>query len=308
MKPKAYRRDRKKFDPDYRPKDKALQLLRVFARYRYTRSNFARALCGFTRRTGNYHLEFLWNNYFVDKPKGQGNGYNSLNDSHVYEITDKGMKYLDEEVYEATNLTREQFDLPKKNFRHDMMICDLLQSIELGTQGTGCRFITQSEILEKSPIPDPLKFPASIHYQGTRFATYGRPDAVFGIEYPNGKTRLYILEAEHAGALKRKKSRHLSSTFKKILVYEDVQKQKIVYKHLRKHNFNVLFGCATRGRIKNAIAEITAHYGTNALCLFAYMPTHESISKSPEPRPELFTGLWERGGLDPVSIKETPAE
>lgn len=303
LKPKAYRRDRTKFNPDFKPNETDRKILVLLVRYRYLRGSFIRALLQISRRTGNYRLHQLWTNRYIDKPDGQGNGYNSLNDTHVY-ISPTGRAYLDEEHPEATNLTREKNDMPYRQFRHMMMICDMLSSIEIGMQGTGCEFITQAEILEKTSHPHPLKFQCTIRHGSQSLRTHIIPDAVFGIRYPNGKTRLFLVEAEHKGAITRS-TFALSSTLKKILAYEDVRKTGTI-KQLRKHGFTVLFGCPVHARITSSTRAVVEHLGKSDLFLFGYVPTHEKLYKSPEPRPELFTGVWERGGMEPISIKETP--
>lgn len=156
------RRNRAKYDPDYVPFITAVRMMEYLARYPYVRGSFFDGLLGICKNTRNYHLNLLFNNRYLYKPPGQGNGYNSLNDTHIY-----------------------------ANEQHMMMICDMLQSIEIGLKGTDCTFITQSEILDKVTAKDPLKFPATIVWNGKPYQTYGKPDAIFGIRYPNGKTRLF---------------------------------------------------------------------------------------------------------------------
>lgn len=305
-KPKAYRRDRAQYNPNFKPIATDRRILEYLVRYRYLRSTFIRELLGVCKQTGNNRLHLLWTNHYIDKPEGQGNGYNSLNDAHIYEITKKGREYLDETLPEATNFHREKTDMPPAQFRHMMMVCDMLASIEIGMQGSGCSFITQAEILSKTTVKDPLRLPATISFNGKPFHTYGKPDAVFGIRYENGKSRLFLVEAEHKGAVSRTTA-SLSSTMKKVLVYQNV-KQTGAIKQLKKHGFTVLFGVPTKARIKHSQELVVRELGKSDLFLFAYVPTHERLYQSPKPRPELFTGTWERGGMDPISIKETPPD
>ncbi len=303
-KPKAYRRDKKKFNPDYVPHKTAVRMMELLARYPHIRGTFFDDLLGVCKNTRNYHLNLLFNNRYIYKPVGQGNGYNSLNDTHIYANEDKAWEFLSEEYERATNLSYSKLDMPSAQFRHMMMICDMLQSIEIGLKGTGCEFITQAEILSKATGKDPLKFPATIYWNNNPYHTFGKPDAVFGIRYPNGKTRLFLVEAEHKGANTRHTAR-LSSTEKKLMVYDAVQKSGAI-KQLGKRNFTVLMGIPNKTRLKNIKKLIEEKFTQSDLFLLAYVPTHENLYRSPSPRPELFTGLWERGGMEPVSIKETP--
>lgn len=285
-------------------------ILTYLARYRYLRGTTLHQLVGQKPGTVNYCLRKLFDRRLIDKPSSQGLGYNSLNDTDIYEILPRGYAKLIERVPEATNLIRKVSDAPPKNFSHSMMICDALASLELGAKRSGCTFITQAEILEKVTGEHPLKLACSLRHafkNGTiqSLDTFIIPDAVFAIGYPNGRTRLFLLEAEHYNPL-YPSNIYRASFLKKIVAYTDIKAKKTI-RQLGKSNFNVLFVFPTKTRSVNAQLVVEEVYGRSELFLLSSQPVQEEIWRSPVPYPELFTGEWLRGGLPPFNIKKTPA-
>lgn len=281
------------------------------ARYRYLRGTTLHELVGGKPVTVNYSLRKLFDRRLIDKPKSQALGYNSLNDTDIYELTDKGASWLTQAVPEATNLLRTVSDAPVKNFRHAMMICDTLSSLELGARLAGCTFITQAEILQRVTHPHPMKLPCTVSHTWPNGSTHRAdthllPDGAFGIGYPDGRTRLFLLEAEHYNPL-MPTNLNRASFLKKIIAYTDIRAKKAI-RQLGKSNFNVLFVFPTSTRAAHASEIVASLYGTSDLFLMTHAPVQEEIWRSPRPFPKLFADPWLRGGLPPASIKEPPAK
>jgi hypothetical protein len=285
------------------------QILTYLARYRYLRGTTLHALIGGRPDRVNYSLRKLFDRRLIDKPRSQALGYNSLNDTDIYEINQKGQGKLIETVPEATNLIRAYSDAPIKQFSHMMMICDALSSIEIGTKGSEVTFIAQDEILAKVTHEHPLKLPCHLRFTFKNGATHRGdtfiiPDGVFGLRYPNGQTRLFLLEAEHYNPL-YPTNLNRASFLKKVIAYTDIKAKKTI-KQLGKSSFTVLFVFPTATRARNAALVVEEVLGRSDLLLMTNQPVQEEIWRSPHPAPELFTGTWLRGGMEPVSIKETP--
>ena len=284
-------------------------ILTYLARYRYLRGTTLHALLDMKPGTVNFALRKLYDRRLIDKPKSQALGYNSLNDTDIYEIAPRGEEQLTKSVPEATNLLRVVSDAPVKNFRHAMMICDALSSIEIGVRKTGCTFMSQDEILAKVTHVNPLKLACRVRHRWGNgkvqdITTNVIPDGVFVIKYPNGTTRLFLLEAEHYNPL-YPTNLERASFLKKILAYRDIQDKKTI-RQLGKGNFSVLFVFPTPARADHAVEIVRELYGKSELYLINHAPVQEEIWRSPRPAPELFTGAWLRGGLPNFSLKETP--
>jgi hypothetical protein len=91
---------------------------------------------------------------------------------------------------------------------HDYSVNNIVQEIEQSVAKAGLRFINHLEILKRAPetaqkAPSPLSLP--VKHIEFNFRKGGlkskvnfsiRPDAVFGIEYPNNQVRFFALERD----------------------------------------------------------------------------------------------------------------
>jgi len=318
------REDRlKEGDWVYRPNDATI--IKYLARYRYLRGKTIQALLaavsGTPVATVNYSLKKLRKAGLINKPKAQNRAYNTLNDTDIYELTEYGYEFLHTSQPEATNLTRQTVAGYDKQFRHAMMICDSLSNIELGTLlSPGYTFIPQDVILSKATVPNPLRLPCSIRYTfndghtETLSNTHAVPDGVFGIQVPDGRTFLFLLEANFYTTRWRNELGQ-SSLLKKLLCYQNIKETKAI-KQLGKSAFNVLFvfpnfrlkreNTGQMSRIENAVETVVELFGQSELFLMQKVALQEEQWSYPKPYPELFTGEWQRGGLPPIRIADIP--
>jgi DNA-binding transcriptional ArsR family regulator len=308
----------------YRPNDAAI--IKYLARYRYLRGKSIQALLaaisGAPVPSVNYSLKKLRRAGLIRKPKAQNKAYNTLNDTDIYELTEYGYEFLHTAQPEATNLTRTTVAGYDCQFRHAMMICDGLSNIELGTLlSPGYTFIPQDEILAKALVPNPLRLPCSIKYTfkdghtETLSNTHAVPDGVFGIRMPDGRTFLFLLEANFYTTRWRNELGQ-SSLLKKLLCYQNIKETKAVRTNLGKSAFNVLFlfpnfrlkreNTGQMSRIENAVETVVELFGKNDLFLMQKVALQEEQWTYPHPYPELFTGEWQRGGMDPIRIADIP--
>lgn len=326
-KPRYYTEPEDRRDPAtmvFKPQD--WLILRLLARYRYLRGKtlqaFLHAIMGTPEATAKYSLLKLRRAGLIAKPKKQRKGYNTLNDTDIFELTDTGFEYLFEEQPEATNLTRNSAYGYDRQFRHSMMICDGISNIELGILMTpGYTFIPQDEILAKATVPNPLRLPCSIAFtfkDGHREELsnhHAVPDGVFGIRMPDSRTFLFLVEANFYTPLSRT-TLGSSSLLKKLLCYHNIKETGAVYKNLGKKGFTVLFlfpnyrlkreHTGQNSRIENAVELVRELFGTSELFLMKKMAIQEEEWKYPKPYPELFTEEWERGGLPPIKLTDLP--
>ncbi|MFS4438612.1 hypothetical protein ACMA5I_10390 [Paracoccaceae bacterium GXU_MW_L88] len=275
--------------------DSDRKVLECLARYRYLRSSSVGLLTGLPERTRNYSLRKLFDRRLLDKPKSQAIGYNSLNDPDIYEITQKGSEYLTRHYPETTNLIRHRGDMPVKQFRHAMMICDTLSAIEAGATQAGYRFISAGEIIERSPVERPMKLSAWLRGKQVSFI----PDGMFGLA-KDDNYQLFFLEAEHYNPLKPKKLNR-ASFYKKILLYGSLSETDTL-KRFGKKRFRTLFVFPNKTRSENAQAIVAEEYKQSAMFLMTHVPIQEERFEAPEPFPELFTVPWLRGGLEPKTL------
>lgn len=324
------RKKRYKPDPKWKERtwiytdlDKSILVLLI--RYRYLRGRYIAALLDRPRVSVNRALNKLHGVGLIDKPRAQFLGWNSLNDSDIYEISSAGQRRVNESVPEATNLVRTRTEAPVVQFAHAMMICDTLASIEIGVRRAGLTFITEAEITALSPVDDPLRMPVELSHTFSngnreRIKTHARPDAVFGIRYEDGRTRLFVLECEHYSPTLRNTFKG-TSTLKKIVAYRYLRSSDVLAKHLGKKRFTVLVVFPyqpemvekeeAKGKpltlISKAEALIMEVVGPNDLFYLKTVPLQEELLMAPAEYPELmFDEPWRVAGGASKGINEPP--
>lgn len=279
------------------------QVLMYLSKYRYLRGTSLHQLIDAPHQTINFSLRKLYDKRLIDKPKQQRQGYNTLNDTDIYEILDRGRDRLAIELPTATHLIRKS-KFPIRNFEHAMMICDALSSIEIGATKAGVRFISQGEILERVDITgNPLDLPCTIRHKDYREETTIRPDGFFGLGFPEGGYRFFFLEAERSNPIAPSRLNR-ASFLKKIIAYTSVKARKS-YINLGIKGFAVLFVFQTKGELIKPKETIEAMYKSSPLFLLNHIPTQQNEKKAPKPKPELFDEEWVRGGMEPATLSPT---
>jgi predicted transcriptional regulator len=322
LRKKRYKPDKSWEDKAWRFTDLDREILLLLVRYRYLRGRYIAALLGRKRVTINFALSKLHGVGYVVKPRAQYLGWNSLNDSDIYELAPAGKKRLKTDITSATNLLHHEDDRPNRQFHHAMMICDTLSSIEIGVRKAGLTFITEAEVCAFTKVKDPLRLPIHLRHTFENGKTedvtaHMRPDAVFGIRYENGKTRLFLLECEHYSAPYRNTFVGTSS-MKKIVAYKDLKKGDVLIKHLGKRHFTPLFVFPFQpdqhekeqatGKLLTNVSKVAAlletHSGGHSFYLKT-VPVQEEILQAPYEFPEImFDDAWLVPGKEPEFISK----
>jgi len=287
---------------EYTPCDELI--LTYLTKYRYLRGTSLHQLIPqYHYKSVNSRLRILYDRRLIDKPGQQKQGYNTINDTDIYEILEKGEQRLVAEQPSATNLIRHS-SFPTRNFEHAMMICDALSSIEIGATRAGVRFLCQGEILEKATYKgNPLDLPCTIRYQDYREETHVRPDGFFGLAYPEGGFRFFFLETEMGNHPVVPTKLDRNSVLKKLLAYKSVKERKS-YEHLGIKGFTVLFLFPREGELKKPVEVVKELYGPSPLFMFNTIDIQKYLLKAPKPKPELYDGEWLRGGMEPGYLRK----
>lgn len=286
-----------------------VELLTLLSRYRYLRQTFLCSLTGRSVRSVNYALRKLFDNGYINKPREQRRGYNTLYSPDIYELDEKGRNFLCEQAPEVTRLLRQKSDAPVRQFAHAMMICDATASIEIGVRASACTFIGWQEVVARCAGKRPLKLPCTVSHtfgggKTVKADTFIIPDGLFGIRYPNAQVSFFALEAEHYNPIEPT-TLNRASFLKKLLAYRDVIRSGVYKKQLNIPNLRVLVVAPTPTRIQHMV-ELTERMAKQSnLFLFHDIPVQEELFKAPPPFPELFTGKWLRAGTKPARIDQT---
>jgi hypothetical protein len=309
--PRKRRHSRSRSNGPYIITAKKVELLTVLARYKYLRSTYLSALLDHRSQDGlRRSLRSLYDNGLIDKPEAQLRGYNSLYTPDIYCIDTKGIDTLAERGISpdyVTHLHRQKNDAPVHQFAHDMMICDTLASIEVGCREAGLRFIPWTEIIARTTAPKPMKLACTVaHDFGTHrenFETHLVPDALFGVQYRDGKVAFFALECERRSPKDVKKLTR-SSSLKKLIGYRDIIRRGEYKDQLAIRNLRVLMVAPTPTMMRNILDLAERVVGPSPVFLFNVMPVQEDLYKAPPPNPALFTDEWHRSGMPPIRLDE----
>lgn len=170
---------------------------------------------------------------FINRPMLQAPLFDARATPMLYEISDKGMAYLEALnvlPHRAVTFSRRHRDAFSPQFLHTMMIIEGILEVELSTQKEpGQRFVPVDEILARAPeatqkAKNPLAIPVRMEGRETHII----PDALYGIEYESksGKGyRFWALECERTSPAYRSDT-SASSSAKKRAAYAALKKAK----------------------------------------------------------------------------------
>ena len=300
--------------------ERDVEVLRLLSRYRYLRSSHLHALAGgqshkrFIERLGHLYHE----GGYVDRPSQQWQSINARYMPAVYELGDAGERLLAEVATAGRPLSpllRKGRQGAIRQYRHDLMICDILASIEIGTRANrGLRLVSWTEILANPKMPtatraaaNPFALPVTVTYTCPRTNALERwdkslvPDAIFGIEYSSGERKTYrffALEADRNTEPVVRSSLMQTSYLRKLLQYREVTAQRTCVTRFGLPNLLVLTVTTSEQHLRN-IMELAGTFsgGTgNPSFLFKTMPSLDSLEKAPAPTPEILTAPWQRVG------------
>jgi hypothetical protein len=304
--------------------ERDLEIFRLLSRYRYLRSTHLFVLAGgksqkrFIERLGHLYHE----RGYLNRPSQQWQAINARYMPAVYELGEAG-----ERVLEAQGLTSPLSRKAKhgaiRQFQHELMICDVVSSIEIGTQADPTlRYISWDEILHNPKMPEstrnsvnPLAVPVAVSFTCPRTKCTHRsdkpliPDALFGIEYTaNGRKlyRFFALEADRNTEPGARGNLEQSSYLRKMLQYREVIAQSIYRMRWGIPNLLVLNITINNRHMQNLMKlgeEMTAGKGS-AYLLFKTMPSRASLEKAPVPMSQMLTEAWQRIGAGPFTISQ----
>ena len=305
--------------------ERDLALFELLSRYHYLRSTFLYAFVGgasetrFKERLGHlYH-----DGGYINRPAQQWQFANCRYMPAIYELDAAGERVLQEH-----GVAQDESPLLKKGrvgayrqFAHQLMISDVLASIELGVRADpSLRFISWQEIIAKAPektrrSDNPFEIPVSISHTFPRTKKTHRadikivPDGLFGLEYDkNGRKeyRFFALEADRNSMPVLRNNLHQTSYLKKILAYREIAARGIYKTHFGLPNLLVLTVTTNERHMRNIMALVQglAHEGKSKLFLFKTMSTLGDFERAPVPTPHMLTAPWARVGYEPFHIQK----
>lgn len=250
-----------------------------------------RFLIGASRRT-----KVLFHEGYLTRPYQQFVTLNARYQTLVYDLSPKG-----EQLLKGAGTWRELAPrTASTHWAHDFMLACITASIHIATLGTEYRFIFEDEILARAGAE---KREFDVGYTTASGKTFLlRPDRFFGIEYPTGDTRLFVVEAD------RGTETQMSDQGRKTIERNAEQYKRFIGGHLYKDVFKtragmlVLHVTTSEQRMRNMMAVTDRVIGPNTYSLFTYLPQFSRYFKPPKVLNHLFTDPLLRVGKDAFSI------
>lgn len=231
---------------------------------------------------------------FFGRPKAQRRTDRSQFNVLVYEPAEKALREL-----EYAGLYRKYAPGASPNhWFHDFELSCFTASIHLATLGTEYTYIFQDEILERAGRP--LEFDVGHIVDGKNI--YYRPDRMFGIGYPDGTKRIFVVERDRGTevertAFGRKSIERLAQHAKRFIA--DGRYREL----LNIPGGVVLINITTtRRRMDNMMRMWEEVTGPCNYAWFAVMPRFEDVLKPPGIMKHYLTDPYERPGRPPIRI------
>jgi hypothetical protein len=283
-----------------------LDILQLLYRYRYLRST---TIIAFFPDYNSRHIQkrlgdLYHEGDFIERPGQQWEAINARYMPAVYELSERGEKTL-----AVHGLLTENSPMLHRGrgqgfyYHHELMISDILSSIQLATKEKP-RFISWQEILLKAPqstqtAPNPFEIPVAIsHTINGKLHRSDKPlipDALFGLEYPGASYRFFVLEADRDNEPLTRTNLSQSSFMRKILQYREIITRRAYQSHWGIPNLFVLTVTTSPERMRNLLLLTEGLAGKTAPAfLYKTMPSLASFEKAPPPTAHIVTESCER--------------
>ncbi|MEQ9135736.1 MAG: replication-relaxation family protein [Thalassobaculum sp.] len=267
--------------------------------YQFTKDQFRSLDAAKNRATPLFHeANTPHNGQYLSRP---GQQWATLSPNAMQHELVHELRPAAERALKDAGLWRERAPQPSpSHWHHDFMVSCFTASVHLATLGTEYGYVFQDEILDRAVAT--MTFDVGERRSAKEIPL--RPDRMFGIRYPSGKVRVFILEADRA-------TETLRSTLPRKTIERNVRQYRAfigggLYKDALKLSGGVLVIYATtaRDRMRN-IQEVIAEGspgGRNAYSLTTYLPEFGPYTRPPAVMPRLFTDPYERVGHEPFMI------
>jgi hypothetical protein len=285
-----------------------LDIFKLLNAYKFSRADFAAMLLGRSAKKMSERLNLLYRepNCYLERPAAQRQYVNANYRYLIYELGTRAKEELRKRGIDI----EEQRMGGHRHFAHAMMICDSLQSLQLGITGNA-RLIPWKEITEgpRFPADGSTVIPVDTAHKFKNGKTEHHkfdytPDACIAVHYTFGAYRTFVLEAEHAN---RVWCNNLEQTsfLKKYRAIEDIIARKLHRQHWGVSSFFVLVVSNNAEHIesmKRLVAQLDPERRVSPFILFREVRAMEDLIPA-KPMPDLW-GMWQRAGLPDFDISQ----
>lgn len=281
--------------------ERDLALFRLLDAYRYLPADFLHAFLGGHKTHHRARLTDLFHEGWLDKPAAQWEAFNARYRPDTYALGQKAEAVL----AEAGGASSVRIGAGGA-FRHELMVCLIMASLELSSRASGIDLLPWRDILAMAPaatqaLPSPFALPVMgggasvLRPDGLPFGLRGRRSFFFvGIEADRHTEPLHPVDL-------RARS---SSILRKFLQYQALVKERIFERHFGIPNLLVPFVTVSEEHMRNMMdlaMQVSEGRGFKWM-LFRTIPAFGSPLMRATPDVTLLSKPWERAGNPPLSL------
>jgi len=220
----------------------------------------------------------------------------------IYDLTDDGRALLRELDMASTHPAA-----PGGVFEHRLMTACVTASIEIAAKETDITYRSADELLPPN-TPLGTSFPLTNPYTGKTEERALIPDAVFGLDYPDGRRRIFFVEADRGTEPVTAKDFKRKSWIKSYLQYlEFVGRRGYQQTYGLKDTKAVVLVVTTSRTQQREIVTMLMNQSNQKGCtfmLFQLASEFNPFVKPPLVLHRLFNEPWERAGQPDLHINE----
>jgi hypothetical protein len=205
-KPVRRPRFRRAEPPAFRLTDDDVVIVRELARHRFLRSTQIAALVQRSLDRTNDRLCRLFHAGYIDRPRAQLDHYPSAGSAPmVYALADRGVRLLTERAgaeFANGEWSRKNREAGRPFIDHQLEVVDFYVSLQGAVRDrTDVQLIHPDEIIASFPeqtrlARNPLSMRVGVLHEDTMHEIGLVPDFVFGLRFPNGLRRCFMVEID----------------------------------------------------------------------------------------------------------------
>lgn len=299
----------------YRITESDLAVLQLLQRYRYLPSNYIAALLG---RQGSYHQDMLHKLRhragLIDCPAASWAAANARYRPAVYALTPRGAAELRARgLYAPRPKTGHEFN-------HELGVCLIRASFELGAREQGLTLIGPDEILDHPNCPsatrrlaEPWSLPVSFDWtfkgERTHIEHVVKTDGEFFVlakPHDGGRTTLAFpgFEFDRRTEPLEPADYERPSIKKKIMAFRAIASQGLYRLRYGLPNALILFVTVNAAHMRSMmrVVETVSNGHGSKLFLFKCLPNFAGVESFPPPTGHMLSEPWHRVGHPPYSI------